>query len=150
MAENDQDQKTEQATEKKLSEAMERGQIAKSPELTVLFPLAALLGGLGLTLHSASREIADYSVGMFTRFAHTTIASDTVTAQLGEAMRVFGKVIAPLLVGIVGAVLLQAACRADSSFRRRRSDSSWRTSIRSQVSAAFSRSRFLCAAASIC
>jgi flagellar biosynthetic protein FlhB len=49
---------------------------------------------------------------MFTRFAHTTIASDTVTAQLGEAMRVFGKVIAPLLVGIVGAVLLASGVQS--------------------------------------
>jgi len=115
MAETDQDQKTEQASEKKLSEAMERGQFAKSHELTVLFPLAALLGGLALTLHSASRDIADYSVGMFTRFAFTTIATDTVTAQLGEAMRVFGRVIAPLLVGIVVAVLL--ASGVQSGFR---------------------------------
>lgn len=115
MADTDQDQKTEQATEKKLSEAKDRGQFAKSQELTVLFPMAALLGGLTLTLHSASRDLADYSVGIFTRFPHTTLAIDTVPAQLGEAMRTFGRVIAPLLVGIVVAVLL--ASGVQSGFR---------------------------------
>ena len=46
MADHDQEQKTEQATEKKVSEAFERGQFAKSHELTVLFPIAAVLGVL--------------------------------------------------------------------------------------------------------
>ncbi len=115
MAETDQDQKTEQATEKKLSEAMDRGQFAKSHELTVLFPLAALLGGLTLTVHAASRDLADYSVGIFTGFTHITLAIDTVPAQIGEALQTFGRVIAPLLVGIVIAVLL--ASGVQSGFR---------------------------------
>lgn len=115
MAETDQDQKTEQATEKKLSEAMDRGQFAKSQELTILFPLAALLGGLALTLQSASRDLSDYAVGIFTRFASTTVAADTVPGQLGEALRTFGRVIAPLLVGVVIAVLL--ASGVQSGFR---------------------------------
>ena len=43
MSEVDQDQKTEQASGKKLAEAAERGQFAKSPELQVLFLLGAAL-----------------------------------------------------------------------------------------------------------
>ena len=41
MSDTDQDQKTEQATDKRLSEAHERGQFAKSPELQVLILIAA-------------------------------------------------------------------------------------------------------------
>ena len=115
MADHDQDQKTEQPTEKKLSEAMDRGQFAKSHELTVLFPIVAILGVLALTAHSASRDIAEYAVGIFTRFAFTQVGHDTVTTQLGEALFTFGRAIAPFLVAIVIAVLL--ASGAQSGFR---------------------------------
>ena len=115
MADQDQDQKTEQATEKKLSEATERGQFAKSHELTVLFPIAAVLGVLTLTAQSASREVAEYSIGMFTRFATTSVQPDTVMAQIVEAMFVFGRAIAPFLVAIVIAVLV--ASGVQSGFR---------------------------------
>lgn len=115
MADHDQDQKTEQPTEKKLSEAMERGQFAKSHEVTVLFPIAAVLGVLTLTVQSASRDIAEYSVSMFTRFTFITLELDTVPAQLGEAMLTFGRAIGPLLIGVVGAVLL--ASGVQSGFR---------------------------------
>lgn len=106
MADQDQDQKTEQASEKKLSEAMERGQFAKSHEVTVLFPLAAALGVLTLTAPAASRSVAEYSIGMFSRFAFTPVEANTIVPQLGEAMMVFGGVIAPLLVAVAVAVVL--------------------------------------------
>ena len=71
MAETDQDQKTEEPTEKKLSEATDRGQFARSPELGVLLLLCALLAAFGFTAKAASRDIAEYSTSMFTRFAST-------------------------------------------------------------------------------
>lgn len=115
MADQDQDQKTEQPTEKRLSEAMDRGQFAKSHELTVLFPIAAVLGVLALTAQAASREIAEYAMGVFTRFTLTTVEHDTVTVQLGEAMRAFGNVITPFLVAVVIAVLISSGVQ--SGFR---------------------------------
>ncbi|WP_414661695.1 EscU/YscU/HrcU family type III secretion system export apparatus switch protein [Horticoccus sp. 23ND18S-11] len=115
MSDHDQDQKTEQASEKKLSEAAERGQFAKSHELTVLFPLAAVLGVLTLTAQSASRDVSEYAVSMFTNFATTSLSSDTVTVQIGDAMATFGRAIAPFLVAVVIAVLL--ASGAQSGFQ---------------------------------
>ena len=106
MAETDQDQKTEQPTEKRLSDAMERGQFAKSHEFTVLFPLAAMLGVFTLTAPTASRAIAEYAISMFSRFASTPVNSDTVVVQLGEALWTVGGVMTPLLIGVVGAILL--------------------------------------------
>lgn len=106
MADIDQDQKTEQATDKKRSEAMERGQFAKSHEITVLFPIAAMLLVLTLTARTASHDVAEYSVRMFSQYATMSVQSDTVVAQLGDAMLAFGKAVAPFLVGIVVAVLL--------------------------------------------
>ncbi|MGH7943409.1 MAG: EscU/YscU/HrcU family type III secretion system export apparatus switch protein [Opitutaceae bacterium] len=115
MAETDQDQKTEQATEKRLSGAHERGQFARSHELTVLFAIAAVLGVLTLTIHSASRDVADYAIGMFTRFASTTIDRDTVIVQLGGGMLTFGRAVGPVLLGVIGATLF--ASGVQSGFR---------------------------------
>jgi flagellar biosynthetic protein FlhB len=115
MAEHDQDQKTEQPTEKRLSDAMDRGQFAKSHELTVLFPLAAVLGVLTLTAQTASRDVAEYAVSVFTRFTATTVGHETIVVQLGEAMFTFARVIVPLLIGVVIAAAL--ASGAQSGFR---------------------------------
>ena len=106
MSEVDQEQRTEQPTEKRLSEAFERGQFAKSPELQVLILLAAALGVLAFTAQASSRDLADYSVGMFSRFATTTIQRDTVAALLTEVMLTVGKALAPILVACVVAAMV--------------------------------------------
>ncbi len=106
MADTDQDQKTEQPTGKKLAEAVEQGQFAKSAELSLLFPLAATLGVLGFTVSSASRDIGEYAVSMFTRFAVTAVDRDTVGVQLGEVLFTTGRALAPLMIAIVVAALL--------------------------------------------
>ena len=102
----DKDQKSEAPTEKRLSEAHDRGEFAKSQEITVVFSLAAMLCVLGFTTRAASRDIAEYSAGMFTRFATITVKHDTVGTQLAEAMLVVGQPLLPLLVASVVAVLL--------------------------------------------
>lgn len=106
MADHDQDQKTEQPTEKKISEAMDRGMFARSPEITMVFLLAALLGVLGFTAQTASRDVAEYAVGIFTRFPSMRVERDTVTAQLGEMVLVGGRAILPLLGACVLAAFL--------------------------------------------
>jgi flagellar biosynthesis protein FlhB len=112
MADTDQDQKTEQPTEKRLSQAHDRGQFAKSHEFMVLFPIAAMLGVFTLTAQSASRDIAEYSIGIFTRFASTSIARDTITVQLSELMLTLGRVLVPILVAIIGGILLASGIQS--------------------------------------
>lgn len=114
-SDTDQDQKTEQPSEKRLSEAMERGQFAKSHELTVLFPIAAVLGMLTLTAHSASREVAEYAISVFTRFTATSVERDTVMIPIAEAMMTFAQVIGPFLVAIVISVFVASGLQ--SGFR---------------------------------
>jgi flagellar biosynthetic protein FlhB len=112
MAETDQDQKTEQATEKKLQEAHERGQFAKSPEFLILFTLAAAVGALAFTLQSSARRIAEYSVGMFTGFAGIRVETDTVTAQLVHMMKVLGYAVLPVLIATAGAAVLAGSIQS--------------------------------------
>lgn len=115
MADTDQDQKTEQPTEKKLSEAMDRGQFARSQELGVLLLFCAMLGALGFTAKAASRDIADYSTSIFTRFASTPVHTDTVVVQISEAMQTSGRALAPILCACVAAALLSGGLQ--SGFR---------------------------------
>jgi flagellar biosynthetic protein FlhB len=106
MAETDNDQKTEKPTEKRLSEAMDRGQFAKSPELQILFLLAAAAGALAFTAQSSARDVAEYAVAMFSRYAVTQIAMDTVPAELSELLLTGGRVLLPVFAASVGAALL--------------------------------------------
>lgn len=112
---HDQDQKTEQPTEKRLSEAHERGQFAKSQEITVLFTFAAVLCVLGFTARTAARDIGEYATGIFTHFAFTAVQRDTITVQFGEMMLIIGQALVPLLVACIGAVLLAGGVQ--SGFR---------------------------------
>jgi flagellar biosynthesis protein FlhB len=115
MADTDQDQKTEAPTEKHLNDAFERGQFAKSTELTVLFTIAGVMWVLALTLKSATHDIAEYSISMFSRFASTPVALDTVSSLLGEVLLVVGRVLLPVLGVVVGAVILSGGIQ--SGFR---------------------------------
>jgi flagellar biosynthetic protein FlhB len=115
MAETDQEQKTEQPTEKRLNEAMERGQFAKSPELSVALMLAAVLGVFALTTQSASRDLAEYAVGIFSRFGVTAVSRETIPAELGGVLFTTGHALLPLLLGCLGAALLAGGLQ--SGFR---------------------------------
>lgn len=106
MSDVDQDQKTEQASDKKLSEAAERGQFAKSPELQVLLLLGAALCVLAFTAHTTARDIAEYSVGVFSRFSKMTVSADTIPAQLTEMMLTVGRGLGPVLLACVIAAVL--------------------------------------------
>ena len=115
MADQDQDQKTEQASEKRVSEALERGQFAKSPELSLLILLAAALGVVGLTIESSAREVANYAIAVFTHFPTSAITRDTITIQLGEVILTTGRAVLPVLLAAVGAAVLTAGLQ--SGFR---------------------------------
>lgn len=112
---HDQDQKTEQPTDKRLNEAHDRGQFAKSPDLTVVFTLAAVFGVLGFTTQVAARDIAEYAISIFTHFAQTSVQRDTIAVEYGKAMLVVMHALTPLLVATVIAVLLAGGVQ--SGFR---------------------------------
>jgi flagellar biosynthetic protein FlhB len=112
MSDTDQDQKTEQPTEKKLSEASERGQFARSPELSVLLMLGAVLAVLAFTAQSTAEGLMDYAATMFTRYATITVEASTVTTQLGEAMMTGGIALLPVLVACVVAALFASGLQS--------------------------------------
>jgi flagellar biosynthetic protein FlhB len=112
MAEQDNDQKTEQPTERRLTEATERGQFARTPELSVLLMLAAALGVLAFTTGTTAESVAEYSVGIFSRFATTRIDLGSVTTEFGEVLITSGRVLLPLLLACVGAALFASGLQS--------------------------------------
>jgi flagellar biosynthetic protein FlhB len=112
MAEHDNDQKTEQPTERRLSEATERGQFARSPELSVLLMLAAVLGVLAFTARTTAESLAQYSAGVFSRFASTSVERGSITTQLGEVLMTTGQALLPVLLACVGAALFSTGLQS--------------------------------------
>jgi len=115
MAETDNDQKTEQPTEKRLSEAADKGQFAKSQELTVVFVLAAALSALAFTLRSSTQDVAEYAVMIFTNFRLMSVNSGTFPLLLSDVLLTCAKVVLPVLVACVGAAMLAGGLQ--SGFR---------------------------------
>ena len=106
MAEYEQDQKTEQPTEKHLTEAMERGKFARSPEMNLAFTLAAALGVIALTATTASRELVALTANTFSHLSAPSLTIDTASSILGVATAALGRVLLPVLLACAGAALL--------------------------------------------
>jgi flagellar biosynthetic protein FlhB len=106
MAENEQDQKTEQPTEKHVTEALERGKFARSPEMNLAFLLAAALGVIALTATSASHEIANLTVNTLSHLGSVDVTIDTASTAFGAAASTMGRVLIPLFLACAGAALL--------------------------------------------
>lgn len=106
MSDTDQDQKTEQPTGKRLSDAADKGQFAKSPELSVLFTLASALAVLGFTANTTARTVADYSVSMFTQFARSPVEIATVPGYMRGVFETVGIGLLPVLVACGTAAML--------------------------------------------
>ena len=115
MSDQDNDQKTEQPTDKHLSEAMDRGQFAKTPEISVILMLGAVLGVLAFTSRTTAEGVMDYSATMFVRFPTIKLAPDTVAAQLGEWMITVSTALLPILAACVVAAMLSSGLQ--SGFR---------------------------------
>jgi flagellar biosynthetic protein FlhB len=102
----DQDQKTEQPTEKRLHEAAEKGQFAKSQDLTVVMTLGAALVALGFTARQTATSVGEYSVNVFSTFTQREVDAGTVPLLLVEAFEVIGWGAAPVLAACAGAAML--------------------------------------------
>ncbi|HEY4301623.1 MAG TPA: EscU/YscU/HrcU family type III secretion system export apparatus switch protein [Candidatus Didemnitutus sp.] len=112
MADQDNDQKTEQPTERRLTDASERGQFAHTPELSVLLMLGAALGVLAFTARSTADTVAGYATGMFGRFATTHVELGTVSGEVNGIMWTVGQCLLPVLIACVGAALFASGLQS--------------------------------------
>jgi flagellar biosynthesis protein FlhB len=103
---DDQDNKTEQPTGKRLSDAADRGQFPHVQELQVLFTLVAVLGVLRATGSAAVDRLTAFAVGIFTTFPTMSVRSETVTALFAEIMLTLAPIILPMLLACSVAALV--------------------------------------------
>ena len=115
MAEYEQDQRTEQPTEKHLYEAIERGKFARSAEMNLAFTLAAALSVIGLTATTASHELATLTVNTFSHLGSANLTIDSASTAIGVAVLALGRILFPLLLACAGAALLAGGIQ--SGFR---------------------------------
>lgn len=104
MAENEGAERTEQPTAKRLSEARERGQVARSRELGG----AAILGACMLLLTLAGEPMLRRATGWFgaaLTFGRADLAAADLPARAGAAALSLGLIAAPLLAAGVLAAL---------------------------------------------
>src|SRR5688572_12361170 len=95
---DDNDSKTEMPTDKRLSEAAERGQFAKSPELQVVAMLAAAMGIFSLTITSSARDVASMATLVWGDLGAARIELATVPQQLGEVGLLLAKILGPVVL----------------------------------------------------
>lgn len=112
MSDVDQESKTEQPTDKHVSDARAKGQFAKSPEISVVVMLAATLGALSLTLGTAASDLGALAVGIFSQLGSVEVTTGTLASQLGDVMIVIGKILLPVMAAAVLAAVLSGGLQS--------------------------------------
>ncbi len=106
MSDHDQDQKTESASEKKLQEAHERGEFARSAELGVVCALAGALGALALSAPAGARAVAEFATGVFSQLHTVHFGAGVLPPPVVTAGRVLVVALSPMLAAALLAALL--------------------------------------------
>jgi flagellar biosynthetic protein FlhB len=112
MAEDDKDQKTEEPTSKRLNEAMERGQVARAPELQVLFTLAAVLAVLAFSARTASQRLAEYAISIFSTYPSLSVHKEAMAGEFAKALVVMGPILLPILLACAAAALFSGGVQS--------------------------------------
>ncbi len=116
MSDVDQDQKTEQATDKHKTDAHARGQFAKAPEVGIVLMLIGALGVFSMTMGTASYEIGAYATGVFGQLSAQRPTMDLLPSQLIEGGIVIAKVFGPILGVSVLAALIAGGLQSGFNF----------------------------------
>ena len=106
MADQDQDQKTEGPSDKKLHDAHARGQFARSAELGVVFALAAALISVALSGPESVRSLGEYATGVLSQLHTVRFEAGNVPAPVTAAGQVLAVALIPILAATVLAALL--------------------------------------------
>lgn len=115
MAEQDEDQKTEQPTAKRLDEASDKGQFAKSADLTLVMTLGAALGALAFTIGDSAQSVAEYTVALFTNFPMQAVDRESIPLLLNGIIKVTGGAALPVILACASAAMLAGGIQ--SGFR---------------------------------
>ncbi len=106
MADEDQDQKTETATGKHRSEAFQRGEFAKSPDVQVAFILIAALVVLVFYGPDIARDMRLFAAHSFQNLGAAAVNNEALLVRGYEALHCFVGMATPVLVACFVAAVL--------------------------------------------
>ena len=106
MDQADNDSKTQLPTERRQREALERGQVARSPELQVVAMLAAALGVFSVATATSVRDLAALSSLIWGDLAAGKEPFRALPVQVAESARLLAFVLAPIVLASLVAALL--------------------------------------------
>src|SRR5690606_22830245 len=109
MAEEPSGERTEQATEKRMKDVREKGQLSKSQDVTAWLGVGAAAVAIPSTIAAASAAGTDQLLGVATIAA----SPDPLVALelLGEGMGSIMVIIGPMLVAVLVVVVIGAAAQ---------------------------------------
>lgn len=84
MSDQDKSSKTEEATQKKKNEAFEKGNFAKTPDMGVVFVLAAAFGVIVFYGKEAAEKIAILTINIFDNLKYTDLTQQSAIHMLGQ------------------------------------------------------------------
>ncbi len=115
MSDSDNDQKTEEPTEKRLSEAHDQGDFAKSAEMGVVFSLVAACMAFSMSTTTGAQSVAEFASMIFSNLHTVKFDGSEIPLPVYGVGKVYALVVAPVLVASVIAALLSGGLQ--SGFR---------------------------------
>ena len=116
MAEDTSEERTEQATDKRMKEVREKGQLSRSQDMTAWVGVGAAAVMFPVTIDRATAAATDQ---MFSIKTITADPSPELALELfGRALSSLGSTLAPLLAATVLAVLAAAALQGGIRFKK--------------------------------
>ena len=106
MADEDKDQKTEPATDRKREEAFKRGQFARSPDVQVAATLVAALVVMLFSAPAIARSLRDFAAYSFQNLGRTSLSNELMLSRLNESISNGLSLMAPLLIACFVAAVL--------------------------------------------
>ncbi len=99
-------EKTEQATPRRLEEALKKGQFARSAEVQTVFVLCAALVAMRMAGAESWQKLSYVFTGIFQRLGSISIAQENLQSYLVEGSMLFAVCVGPFLIAtILGALL---------------------------------------------
>ncbi len=102
-------EKTEQPSQRKLEDAHNRGQIARSAEVQTAFVLAAILCTMSFTGREMWRTMAGATAGMLGHLHDTPLSINTLQGHAFRGALVYLECVGPLVLAAMGGGLLAGA-----------------------------------------
>lgn len=99
---DDQDNRTEQPTGKRRSEAFGKGQFAQAPEIAVVFGLSASFCVIVFSAHDIARQVAEIGAFLFGHLGRVEITASSLPFWMEQSFLALGRLIFPIL----GAAML--------------------------------------------